>query len=101
RHTRFDCDWSSDVCSSDLIIVHDPRKITKFVATGANTIVAGRASNGSRVRAVFTRIGGEIGRAAIEHFAERIAELETITCKDRRSEERRVGKECRCRSRVY
>src|SRR3972149_8213645 len=20
RHTRFDCDWSSDVCSSDLII---------------------------------------------------------------------------------
>src|SRR2546430_7876788 len=21
RHTRFDCDWSSDVCSSDLIIV--------------------------------------------------------------------------------
>src|SRR2546430_10607502 len=22
RHTRFDCDWSSDVCSSDLIIRH-------------------------------------------------------------------------------
>src|SRR2546430_13342024 len=21
RHTRFDCDWSSDVCSSDLIVV--------------------------------------------------------------------------------
>src|SRR5256886_6947372 len=21
RHTRFDCDWSSDVCSSDLMIV--------------------------------------------------------------------------------
>src|SRR5688572_32126524 len=21
RHTRFDCDWSSDVCSSDLIII--------------------------------------------------------------------------------
>src|SRR5688572_22380270 len=28
RHTRFDCDWSSDVCSSDLVVVareHDPR----------------------------------------------------------------------------
>src|SRR2546430_11199615 len=29
RHTRFDCDWSSDVCSSDLRIVvicaHHPR----------------------------------------------------------------------------
>src|SRR5256886_12947260 len=25
RHTRFDCDWSSDVCSSDLVIVaNDP-----------------------------------------------------------------------------
>src|SRR5256886_4971686 len=21
RHTRFDCDWSSDVCSSDLLMV--------------------------------------------------------------------------------
>src|SRR5256886_10460577 len=24
RHTRFDCDWSSDVCSSDLVILHTP-----------------------------------------------------------------------------
>src|SRR2546430_10886886 len=24
RHTRFDCDWSSDVCSSDLNGVYDP-----------------------------------------------------------------------------
>src|SRR6266478_8791101 len=23
RHTRFDCDWSSDVCSSDLRVVHE------------------------------------------------------------------------------
>src|SRR5688572_32416880 len=23
RHTRFDCDWSSDVCSSDLAIARD------------------------------------------------------------------------------
>src|SRR2546430_2494624 len=22
RHTRFDCDWSSDVCSSDLVVGH-------------------------------------------------------------------------------
>src|SRR3989475_11302596 len=27
RHTRFDCDWSSDVCSSDLLVVsHDFNK---------------------------------------------------------------------------
>src|SRR2546427_7254343 len=23
RHTRFDCDWSSDVCSSDLVVTED------------------------------------------------------------------------------
>src|SRR2546430_5546478 len=23
RHTRFDCDWSSDVCSSDLHVISD------------------------------------------------------------------------------
>src|SRR6266853_4362172 len=23
RHTRFDCDWSSDVCSSDLVTMRD------------------------------------------------------------------------------
>src|SRR5205085_7916125 len=33
RHTRFDCDWSSDVCSSDLGIQFDPGSIS--FATGA------------------------------------------------------------------
>src|SRR2546430_13018694 len=28
RHTRFDCDWSSDVCSSDLVI------IDQFISSG-------------------------------------------------------------------
>src|SRR2546430_7471672 len=27
RHTRFDCDWSSDVCSSDLPSPPDPGRI--------------------------------------------------------------------------
>src|SRR2546430_4217606 len=26
RHTRFDCDWSSDVCSSDLAATHGTRR---------------------------------------------------------------------------
>src|SRR2546430_12056585 len=29
RHTRFDCDWSSDVCSSDLGYWSDPAKTQK------------------------------------------------------------------------
>src|SRR5688572_32725900 len=27
RHTRFDCDWSSDVCSSDLVVATHEQKI--------------------------------------------------------------------------
>src|SRR5688572_22196160 len=26
RHTRFDCDWSSDVCSSDLLTPDEPQR---------------------------------------------------------------------------
>src|SRR5256886_12909067 len=35
RHTRFDCDWSSDVCSSDLdVAVTDPRGRTSTLVDG-------------------------------------------------------------------
>src|SRR5256886_13590232 len=27
RHTRFDCDWSSDVCSSDLWVLEDGKEM--------------------------------------------------------------------------
>src|SRR2546430_12553287 len=35
RHTRFDCDWSSDVCSSDLLS-------TRFAREGDDALAAGR-----------------------------------------------------------
>src|SRR5688572_31618432 len=60
RHTRFDCDWSSDVCSSDLQAV----------------LISDR--------------GIEEGERA-HHHLRRVA----------RSEERRVGKECRSRWSPY
>src|SRR2546430_11916004 len=28
RHTRFDCDWSSDVCSSDLVAAGHAARVT-------------------------------------------------------------------------
>src|SRR5688572_33502034 len=30
RHTRFDCDWSSDVCSSDLILTKVNRPVVGY-----------------------------------------------------------------------
>src|SRR2546430_13192857 len=33
RHTRFDCDWSSDVCSSDLAMFGTPDEIAKKLDT--------------------------------------------------------------------
>src|SRR2546430_8730860 len=34
RHTRFDCDWSSDVCSSDLFAVGNPLGFRSSVTQG-------------------------------------------------------------------
>src|SRR5688572_16162706 len=52
RHTRFDCDWSSDVCSSDLIgVLATVVTLTVGVAYGA---IAGYA--GGFVDAVMMRI---------------------------------------------
>src|SRR5438477_9229486 len=74
RHTRLTCDWSSDVCSSDLKLYQK----SKTVPDGPD-------------RACFVRdrrapswISGRACRTP--------ATCNTLCC---RSEERRVGKECR------
>src|SRR4029077_21293987 len=64
RHTRFKCDWSSDVCSSDL---------------GTAAITASAAASCACASAACSR-------------QDRL---------NRRSEERRVGKECRSRGSPY
>src|SRR5262249_59624467 len=72
RHTRLVSDWSSDVCSSDL--------------SGPMTFDA-----------VDVRIG-TVGRA-IPGCEVKLAEDGEVICRGGnvfRSEERRVGKECRC-----
>src|SRR5256886_10055546 len=37
RHTRFDCDWSSDVCSSDLVLATDADPLVSLY-TGRRTV---------------------------------------------------------------
>src|SRR5947207_11437331 len=72
RHTRSLCDWSSDVCSSDLNLLHGLTR--NYVECYATTFrPAGSAAPG---------VAGRGDAAA-------------------RSEERRVGKECRSRWSPY
>src|SRR2546422_2257331 len=74
RHTRCSRDWSSDVCSSDLSTHEDRSEVTRPAAVGRKT---------EKV-----------------HACEIHADLfEYATCL--RSEERRVGKECRSRWSPY
>src|SRR5690606_41001419 len=76
RHTRFSRDWSSDVCSSDLVQI-------KSDLTDAIGLLPTVYTGGS---------GKEVGRAT------KYAAMALLAT---RSEERRVGKECRCRVGTY
>src|SRR3712207_7227139 len=86
RHTRYWRDWSSDVCSSDLTMA-------KYVAEGARVLVA-------------TCTGGERGSVlnpAMDRpeVWERLPQIRVEEMARARSEERRVGKECRSRWSPY
>src|SRR5688572_32674371 len=87
RHTRFDCDWSSDVCSSDLIT-------SLIVCLGP--IIAlpwSRALAAASLALLAASFAIDIAWL-LRH---RDIPPETAT----RSEERRVGKECRSRWSPY
>src|SRR5688572_32645005 len=71
RHTRFDCDWSSDVCSSDL------GAALKSINTG---LFADLASASAASASLFQSTNISLPSQVFN-----------------RSEERRVGKECRSR----
>src|SRR2546430_10751590 len=77
RHTRFDCDWSSDVCSSDLLdlcLPHQGRsRYSVSLAVFVNTLPL--------------------------YLYRTVTFLSTFG--QGRSEERRVGKECRSRWSPY
>src|SRR5690242_868364 len=84
RHTRLTCDWSSDVCSSDL---HLPGGRGHAQPDGA-----GHHEEYELDRADRGRTGGE--SSGMKDDRDQKAD-------HRRSEERRVGKECRSRWRPY
>src|SRR2546430_7468761 len=87
RHTRFDCDWSSDVCSSDLDERATITRLKSDLLPPANVL-------------------NTSPRMWIEDLAERGGAAD-VTVRGilidmrERSEERRVGKECRSRWSPY
>src|SRR5688572_30957463 len=86
RHTRFDCDWSSDVCSSDLMGKIGVGKTTLLKEAKATFRCPAFVElvNGSQLD---DYIHGRISASAFQMAM--------------RSEERRVGKECRSRWSPY
>src|SRR5690242_21450227 len=83
RHTILTCDWSSDVCSSDLEPA-DPNELRAEAAVLAQELEASDLDPQRR-----RWLAGQVG--ALQCVAELLAG-EAV-----RSEERRVGKECRSR----
>src|SRR3546814_3384211 len=87
-------DWSSDVCSSDLAVGHDQAGADRTDEDGKAAHFPDQRLGQELHRALGGRIADHmIDRAPVGPRAEHIV--------DRRSEERRVGKECvsTCRSR--
>src|SRR5205085_4978686 len=84
RHTRFDCDWSSDVCSSDLVnpATLDPKAVAEY---------AGQA----KAQSVTDFLIHIIPTTVFDAFAK--GDILQVLLVSLRSEERRVGKECRSR----
>src|SRR3712207_8304654 len=87
RHTRYWRDWSSDVCSSDLVAV-----ILETAEEMAELGIKPRR----KVRFAFWG-GEESGLLGSEYYVSRLSMFES----NERSEERRVGKECRSRWSPY
>src|SRR2546429_6161290 len=88
RHTRCSRDWSSDVCSSDLVVKRYPRYSETFVVAE----IAAHEAAGLEVE-IFSLFPPND-----THFQDAIARVRAPVC---RSEERRVGKECRSRWSPY
>src|SRR5258705_9221461 len=87
RHTRCLSDWSSDVCSSDLLHL----RLGAGPARPASAVRRQRLGEQGLRRGV----GGGLVSGGLEQPRQRVAHALV------RSEERRVGKECRSRWSPY
>src|SRR5438445_6960114 len=83
RHTRYWRDWSSDVCSSDLIVLHID------IADMKDNLLLAKITQSTQVN-----------KHRTDSFSYKVGNWVWIDTNNR-SEERRVGKECRSRWCAY
>src|SRR5699024_12178332 len=91
RHTRSKRDWSSDVCSSDLV-----QTFMKNGASYPKALSAAYEQIGIKNHHV-TKPNNILGFHYIKTISDYNLSIEPYTIKRIRSEERRVGKESKCR----
>src|SRR5690625_6023275 len=82
RHTRWPRDWSSDVCSSDLNVRTDMQALFGAFIAANNAPTSGVWIMSSTTALALSMMMNNLGQPEFPGI---------------RSEERRVGKECRCR----
>src|SRR2546430_4559625 len=77
RHTRFDCDWSSDVCSSDLVTVVELKDIQLPDSMQRAMARQAEAEREKRAKIIAAEgealAAGELGRASDEMMAHPLA----------------------------
>src|SRR5690606_39713285 len=90
RHTRFSRDWSSDVCSSDLLPAPGGRlgRLTRPTRYGSGSVVDVELVDDDVVGSVDVVVG------AVVVVVDAVVVVDSVL--EVRSEERRVGKGCRC-----
>src|SRR3546814_12307218 len=81
-------DWSSDVCSSDLVLIRDTRAHTRLEAAQVRKTTAGEKAHAPKTAWVFM----ETSWRNKTLFS--VSQAGLINNLNDRSEERRVGKEC-------
>src|SRR5436853_2221333 len=101
RHTRCLSDWSSDVCSSDLVwlgflVQQADQRVAPQTSADSLTFQRSKPAEDQRPR----NRHGELGamREGLHDLAHRVGVLVSGGNRARRSEERRVGKECGSRA---
>src|SRR3546814_15808127 len=90
-------DWSSDVCSSDLVVRKEALELA-IKLRGEDLV---RGENQRRALQFLDHLRHGEGLARSGHAEQHLIALALLCGADQRSEERRVGKECvsPCRSR--